>query len=58
MGRAHSVINANGLMEVTWRSEAIVMSFDENKPISASAHAFLAFLGHLLFSMGNIKVAR
>ena len=26
--------------------------------ISASAHAFLAFLGHLWFSMGNIKVAR
>ena len=46
------------LIEVTWRSETIVMSFDENKPISASAHAFLAFLGHLLFSMGNIKVAR
>ena len=38
------------------------MSFDENcpqdKPISASAHAFLAFLGHLWFAMGNIKVAR
>ena len=33
------------------------MSFDENKPISTSAHAFLAFLGHL-FAMGNIKVAR
>ena len=32
------------LIEVTWRSEAIVMSFDENKPISTSAHAFLAFL--------------
>ena len=49
-------------MEVTWRSEAIVFSFDENcpqnKPISASAHAFLAFLGCLGFSMGNIKVAR
>ena len=49
-------------MEVTWRSEAKVMPFDENcpenKPKSASAHAFLAFLGHLLFSMGNIKVAR
>ena len=26
--------------------------------ISASAHAFLAFLGHLWFAMGNIKVAR
>ena len=46
------------LIEVTWRSEAIVMSFDENKPISASAHALLAFLWHLLFSMVNIKVAK
>ena len=48
-------------MEVTWRSEAIVFSFDENcpqnKPISASAHAFLVFSGYLWFSMGNIKVA-
>ena len=26
--------------------------------ISASAHAFLAFLGYLWFSMGNIKMAR
>ena len=37
------------------------MSFDENcpqnKPISASAHAFLVFSGYLWFSMGNIKVA-
>ena len=34
------------------------MSFDENKPISTSAHAFLAFLGHLLFWMGMFKVFR
>ena len=30
----------------------------DHKPISAPAHALLAFLGYLWFSMGNIKVVR